>query len=103
MGTMMRPRAGGSSPLPSTPPIRCFALAMLRDAIEVYSGRAAVKGKTFERDRTWTMAWFFSPERYDSEDPCSFEMVCRILGLEVTAVRRRLREGKHISLRGVIE
>lgn len=93
----------GSQSTPSSPAVRRLALAMLKDAVEVYYGRAAIKGKYFERDRTWTVAWFFSPERYHRDDPLSFESVCRILGLEATAVRHRLVSEKAISLKGVTE
>lgn len=101
----MEPRAmlSGSQPMPATPAVRRFALAMLKDAFEVFYGRAAVKGKTWERDKTWTISWFFSPDRYDLDDVCSFENICRVLGLEATAVRRRLRESRNVSLRGVPE
>jgi hypothetical protein len=88
---------------PATPAVRRFALAMLKDAVEVFYGRAAVKGKSFERDRTWTLAWFFSPERYAPNDPCSFDTVCGVLGLDASAVRRELRNGRPMTLKGLAD
>ena len=81
--------------------VRRLFLALLRDAIEVYQNTASYKGARYEVERTWTFAWFFSPERYDDDDPASFENVCLALGIAADGVRRALRAGKRVRMRGV--